>query len=111
MPSLNHIHTFVKYGKKSYRCFDPECTSIYSKDMLHGKASKCTDCGSEFILTHEDLKRARPKCLKCSNTKEARTFQAAARLFEGLGQKDDIFNQSGRIKEQEAQEEKGFELD
>jgi hypothetical protein len=55
------------------------------KEATEGKLSLCTACGSQFILTREDLKRAKPKCLNCSNTKKARTFKKAQQLTQYLG--------------------------
>lgn len=41
------------------------------KEDLVGKRARCI-CGNEFNLTPEDLKRARPRCLECSNTVKSR---------------------------------------
>lgn len=86
MPSLNHIHTYVKYKKRPgyMRCADRYCTHIMDRESCHGKASLCTVCGDEFVLDWPDLDRVRPRCLKCSDTKKAREARAAKSLFEGL---------------------------
>jgi hypothetical protein len=56
-------------------CADPHCTHKELREYLIGKASRCSNCKNEFVLTHEDLKRARPLCINCSNTKEAIAFR------------------------------------
>ena len=53
-------------GKISYRCNDPNCTSIYPKSVLKGKKCLCSNCEeNEFILTSVHLERAVPKCPIC----------------------------------------------
>lgn len=83
MPKKDHIHTFVKYKKRPgfFRCLHPDCTAIFDKEFLRGKRALCS-CGRDFILTREDLRRATPKCMNCSDTKQARAFQAAQSLIE-----------------------------
>lgn len=110
---MKHTHTFVKHETRKgyYRCNDPHCTSFFERSFIVGKASKCLDCGSEFILSREDLKRARPKCLKCSNTKEAKTFRAAAALFQKVQEEKIVIGYEKEKQMEQAQEEKGFELD
>lgn len=46
--------------------------------VLVGKLSICTACSREFVLTIEDLRRNKPVCLYCANTKEGREFRIAA---------------------------------
>lgn len=86
MPALNHVHTYERIpGKKDqFHCTDPHCYHIISKSRLHKKASRCPSCGQEFILTHEMLKRAVPKCLNCCDTKAAREHQAAGSLARNV---------------------------
>jgi len=78
MSSLKHVHTYVKYKKRSgyFRCADSHCTHILDKEAVLGKASLCTSCGKEFILSREDLKRVKPRCLECSNTARGKVFRA-----------------------------------
>ena len=73
MPSLNHIHTYIKYKNRPgyFRCLDEKCTHFINKEMLIGKLSRCTLCGAEFTLNRFDLMRAKPRCLECSNTQKA----------------------------------------
>jgi hypothetical protein len=87
MPVINHIHTYVKYKTRPgyFMCSAPDCTHFLDKERVNGKLSLCTECGSQFILSREDLKRVRPKCLNCSNTKKARSYQKAQQLTQYLG--------------------------
>lgn len=76
MPSLNHTHTYERMRNKSYyRCVDPHCSHTQKRELLEKKACICYKCNNEFILTWEDLRRARPICLNCSNTEEARRLR------------------------------------
>lgn len=92
MPSLNHTHTLVKYQKRPgyYRCAHPECTYFADRELCVGKKTCCTSCGDEFILDADMARRARPRCLNCAETKQARAHQlakkvlGAARIFERM---------------------------
>ena len=81
-----HIHQYkrVKGSKVQYMCGMAKCPHFKHKKFLIGKASLCNSCGTEFILTEEHLRRARPLCLNCANTKEARVFQERKRIFEEI---------------------------
>jgi transposase-like protein len=84
MPSLQHTHSYVRYrkGKKIYyKCDHPQCTHFAERDLIAGKESLCPECHKTvFVLTYEDLKRAKPKCKNCSNTVEAQRYRAAKRV-------------------------------
>ena len=81
---LRHVHTYVKYKRGLYKCNDPHCTHFADREFLVGKASLCTVCGQEFILSRESLKRKNPRCLDCSNTTEARQHRRAKELISSL---------------------------
>lgn len=92
MPIVNHTHTFIRYRKKktsmgeviqTYRCYDPRCTYRVDRDFIKGKANKCP-CGKEFILSGEDLRRAFPKCLNCSDTAASRQYKTVKQLSDSL---------------------------
>ena len=95
MPSLTkkengtrHIHTYVKRRQtdKQVRCDDPRCTHFTTVYLALGKESICSQCRSEvFILDRESLKRARPRCLKCSATKEAQRVKRNKQVLAELG--------------------------
>jgi hypothetical protein len=74
---LKHTHQLkrVKGTKDIYNCADPHCTYKENKIFLVGKASLCNECRGEIVLTSEDLKRSKPLCLNCSNTKEAIAYR------------------------------------
>ena len=90
--SMNHTHTFVRYqrknqnplGKVVYRCNDPNCYYKVDRDFLIGKMSRCTSCGSEFILTCVQLDRKNPKCDNCANTAQARRKRQIKDVIEGI---------------------------
>lgn len=84
MPSMNHVHTYVRFTKDVFRCSDKHCYHTANKTILVGKASICNECGEEFVLSRQDLRRARPRCLKCSKTKKALIQQSAAGLIDNL---------------------------
>jgi hypothetical protein len=86
MPVLKHTHTYIRHEtrKKYMRCFSPHCTHVIEAAILRGKASLCTICGDEFVLTREDLRRAKPRCPKCSMTKEG-GIRRDIESKEGLG--------------------------
>ena len=90
MPTLNHIHCYIRFRRRPgyYRCYDPICTHFLDKESLLGKMTACFDCGTKFILTREDLRRAVPRCLNCSNTKEAKAHRLAQELLIDLKQKE-----------------------
>jgi hypothetical protein len=94
---LKHIHQLkrVKGAKNLYNCADPHCTYREEKLLLVGKASLCNGCRAEFILTYEDLKRSKPLCLNCSNTKEAiahRRMQEAIKTLIPEEKKEETTN-------------------
>ena len=74
--ALKHTHIFEKIkinGQIFYRCSHGECWFRAPKSEMLGKKTLCVICQkNEFTLSREDLKRAKPRCLDCSNTKEAR---------------------------------------
>jgi hypothetical protein len=93
MPSLNHVHTYVRWktsrtGVVYFRCTHSNCTHFAELSFLPGKLNSCISCGEQFTLTKEDLRRAKPKCLQCSNTKKAKIAQGARRIMESLTQDD-----------------------
>lgn len=90
MPSLQHIHTYIRRNKTQMMCADPYCTHIIETDRVVNKVSLCSKCKErEIILTKENLKRKFPTCLYCSGTKVAKAFReretAAASLLSELG--------------------------
>ena len=86
MASLKHIHTYVKYKRRPgfFRCTDSLCTHSAHKEVVEGKQSLCFFCGSVFILTKEDLRRAKPRCFNCSNTAKALAVKKASNLMSSI---------------------------
>ena len=85
MAVLNHTHSYVRYKRNQwknpdlFKCDNPDCTHFADKALILGKHSQCT-CGEVFILSRDDLKRARPKCLNCSNTAAGKKSRAVHEL-------------------------------
>lgn len=115
MPVLNHIHTYFKFkGRPGFwRCGAPDCSLVIEQDLIKNKLSLCTQCGQQMILTREDLRRAAPRCLDCSNTKRAVAKRKAQELTRYLGTEAfDPLNvyQTQHTSETEELEEEDFEL-
>jgi acetyl-CoA carboxylase beta subunit len=97
MASLKHVHTYGKSKrlKNYFKCNHPQCYHTMHKDDVIGKMSCCNICGTEFIISREDARRAKPVCLNCSNTKSAQEFRAAkeqiSKLFASDPLTDDLF--------------------
>jgi hypothetical protein len=87
MPTVAHIHTYIRHKNKPgyYRCNSPDCTYSIEKSEILGKLSRCNQCGNQIILSREDLRRAAPKCLNCSNTKKAIAHRKAQNVLDVLG--------------------------
>jgi len=111
MPALDHIHTYVRWkinrfkdkiigGEQVFKCADAHCTHHQVRSMVVGKASRCTNCGSEFILSNDDTRRVHPLCFNCSNTRVAVERRAVKKQVEQL------FKES----EKEAKEEEQIKL-
>lgn len=81
---LKHVHIYVRYKRGLYKCNDPHCTHFADREFLVGKATLCSKCGSEFVLTREDLKRKAPLCLNCSDTKEAKRYRLSKQLIAAV---------------------------
>ena len=79
MPLLpeDHVHEIErKYSpnhKVFWTCTHPDCTFFtYDRTQIEGKRVICAVCHTnDLILTKESLRRAKPRCLECSNTAEA----------------------------------------
>ena len=106
MPHMNHIHEFIKwkvrFGELFYRCAHPDCSKITEQSLLVGKRSTCGLCHTgTLVLTKEDLKRAKPRCLECSETSAARELRATKAKVAGV--LDTLF--TPKLQEQPTQEE------
>lgn len=97
-PDRNHIHTFRRspLDKTKMICQDPRCTTYqHPIILLRGKAALCNKCGNQFTLTDEDLRRAKPICIMCSNTKKGEAARAAKDLTNKLFSVEDIIEKVG----------------
>lgn len=95
-----HKHTWVKHKQREgyFRCTGATCYSIQPRDILIGKENACPFCGKTFLLSREDLRRAKPRCQDCSQTKEAKTYQKAQEVMRNLLEGVDI-NKEGEDDE------------
>ena len=76
-----HRHILRRATKVTFACID-DCSFRETKAYLLGRIVRCPFCQSEFQLTKEDLKRALPRCPRCSNTKENRVTNELTSLFQ-----------------------------
>lgn len=91
MPALTHTHSYVKShkqksdGQQVWKCEDPKCTHLSLHHLVRGKLTLCPACREqEFVLEGRALKRTRPLCINCRNTKEAKEFRESKSLIEAL---------------------------
>lgn len=90
MPAiLDHIHTLIRYdkffGRQYYRCANPDCLFKAPTSLLLGKRSLCAICEkNELILNWKHFKLAKPRCDKCSQTKEAINKRKIKALMESI---------------------------
>jgi hypothetical protein len=99
--TVTHTHSYVRWKRQGkdnewwYKCADPHCTYIAPRSLVIGKSSLCPECHEhEFILDHEALRRAVPKCHHCRNTKEAKARRAGEELIKEIGVEDGEVNES-----------------
>ena len=90
---LDHIHTYVRwkvaFGELQYRCANPDCLHTAPVSLIEGKRSICSKCGlNELILSKEDLRRVKPMCVECSNTKEAKSKKRFKNIVSDLFQEE-----------------------
>lgn len=81
---LQHIHQFKRYKRGLFICADPHCTLVRPYGRVLNKLTRCNFCTNEFILDYESARRAKPRCLECSQTKKARAFKIAAHALDKL---------------------------
>lgn len=82
-----HIYVFLEKlkGVEYYKCDDPHCTHFEKRSKIINKASMCTECRKrEIILDWKTLRRRRPKCLHCSNTKEGKAFRSTQEIMSKI---------------------------
>jgi hypothetical protein len=86
MPSQDHIHTYVQFKSRPgyFRCAAPDCTHFLIREMVIGKNSLCTECGSQFLIDFDNAKLKKPRCLKCRDTVKARAFKVGQSILSGL---------------------------
>jgi len=80
-----HIHIYVRRSPNVYACADPDCTHWTYKRFLKGKRSVCATCHrNEIILTTQHLRRAKPQCMQCSQTRVAKEFRERQSSIEHI---------------------------
>jgi hypothetical protein len=91
MPTLQHTHSYIFWKVQGtspepwYKCADAHCTHTAPRSLILDKASICPKCfNRELILDRDALKRKRPLCIECRNTREAQMHRKAKSLLEDL---------------------------
>lgn len=89
MPILEHLHSFIFwkiYGdERVFKCAHPDCTETRVQSFLVGKRGLCSVCGiNDVIYTPDDLRRSKPRCADCSNTKANREKRKIKELLTAL---------------------------
>lgn len=85
----HQIHTYVRHERRRdmFRCAHKYCYHMTDKVSLVGKANICR-CGTEFILSRDDLRRKWPRCAACSNSKKntqiLRATDISKKIFDKL---------------------------
>jgi len=86
MSVKDHIHIYTRRDKSTFRCNHPDCTHWIHRKDVKGKRSICSIClTNEIILTTKQLKLSFPRCMSCSNTKEAKTIKERQELLKEIG--------------------------
>lgn len=90
MEEKNHIHSFVflkkkKNGEELYKCADPSCLYVIGRDLIEGKISLCPKCfKNTLLLDKEAMRRKRPVCIDCANTKRAVNHRRAKDIIGSI---------------------------
>lgn len=89
MPFLDHIHPYIfwkKFGdERVFKCSHPDCEETRVQSYLEGKRGMCAVCQlNPLVYTKQDLRRSRPRCPECSNTKENREKRKIKSLLEEM---------------------------
>ena len=87
-----HIHSLERVAEKDirkeirYHCTHPDCGHVIQRRLVKGKRTLCGICHlAETTMDYENMRRAIPRCVKCSTTKRAEAIQ------EKMGILEDIF--------------------
>lgn len=97
---INHIHTYVRVSAKQWKCADPHCSHFTTAERVKEKASLCAVCKSrEIILTRDKMRRAKPRCLECSNSREAIEFRKTRKNLESIGITNEVQPMELPVKE------------
>lgn len=84
---LEHIHAYIKWAEKKgwYKCADPLCHSFIQRSLIKGKEVMCSHCfRNKLVLDNYNLRRSRPACMDCSNTKEAQLRRRAKETLQNI---------------------------
>lgn len=89
MAKQEHQHSWIKWrkwqGSQHWKCADPDCFETIEGTLLEGKRSLCPNCHEvTFILTKDLMRRVKPLCFNCRNTKDARAQRRFAELSAAL---------------------------
>jgi ssDNA-binding Zn-finger/Zn-ribbon topoisomerase 1 len=84
-----HQHSWIKWrkwqGSQHWKCADPDCFETIEGALLEGKRTLCPQCHeTSFILTKDLMRRVKPKCINCRDTKDAVQQRRFAELSVAL---------------------------
>lgn len=74
----------LRRGDPMYICADPGCSSMRPRAEINGKNCKCILCGDTYIMNYDQLRRVKPVCDKCSDTKLGRIKREADQILFDL---------------------------
>lgn len=65
-----HKYMQIEWGKNKtlvYRCMLKDCPHYLHVEMMRNRTSLCWKCNEPFLVTHDKLRRIKPKCDKCQH--------------------------------------------
>lgn len=86
MPVLTHTHQYIRHGgvqSKIFKCAHPDCSHREKKEFIKGKTSVCNKCLEGFILDYQALRRSKPICLNCMDSRAGREHR---RIKSGIAE-------------------------
>ena len=82
----DHIHSFKRMkGERRYKCLNPSCNYIGTKEMIRGVRALCPYCRETYVLEGRLIELAKPHCANCTrSTKQEQLREQQAALDDVL---------------------------